>query len=87
MAKHNTEVDRNEVVDYVKKYLNNELEKTLKTEEIPEDWDKEPVKVLVGKNFEKVAKDKSKHVFVEFYAPWCGTYTFFFLKKKIDDEN
>ena len=36
MAKHNTEVDRNEVVDYVKKYLNNELEKTLKTEEIPE---------------------------------------------------
>ena len=86
MAKHNTEVDRNEVVDYVKKYLNNELEKTLKTEEIPEDWDKEPVKVLVGKNFEKVAKDKSKHVFVEFYAPWCGTYTFL-KKKKIDDEN
>ena len=83
MAKQNTEVDRNEVVAFVKKYLNNELEKTLKTEEIPDDWDKEPVKVLVGKNFEKVAKDKSKHVFVEFYAPWCGTYIYFFyfLKK------
>ena len=83
MAKQNTEVDRNEVVAFVKKYLNNELEKTLKTEEIPDDWDKEPVKVLVGKNFEKVAKDKSKHVFVEFYAPWCGKNGFFKKKKVI----
>ncbi len=43
-----------------------------KSEALPDDWDKKPVKVLTASNFDSVALDKSKSALVEFYAPWCG---------------
>ena len=79
----NQAADSKEVLETMKKYFNGEIEKTMKTEEIPEDWDKEPVKVLVGKNFNQVALDKSKDVFVEFYAPWCGKFLFSFNRQSL----
>merc|ERR1719319_426728 len=72
MSEKNTIAETEAVSTMVKKYFAKELEKNLKSENIPDGWDKEPVKVLVGKNFNDVALDKSKDVFVEFYAPWCG---------------
>ena len=57
---------------FVVEYFAGNLEKFLKSEPLPEDWDASPVKTLVSSNFVKVAKDKSEDVFVKFYAPWCG---------------
>jgi len=36
------------------------------TEEVPEDWDSQAVKTLVGKNFVEVARNPEKTVLVEF---------------------
>ena len=66
------DINEKDLSKFVKDYFAGNLKRTLKSEDIPEDWDAEPVKVLVQKNFAEVALDKKKDVFVEFYAPWCG---------------
>merc|ERR1712209_227191 len=75
MAKFKPEDDSvtaENVEKFVTDFQEGKLKQHLMSEEIPEDWDKEPVKVLVGKNFHDVAMDVEKDFLVEFYAPWCG---------------
>uniref|UniRef100_A0A4X1UN64 Protein disulfide-isomerase A2 n=1 Tax=Sus scrofa TaxID=9823 RepID=A0A4X1UN64_PIG len=59
------------VAAFCRAVLGGELKPYRLSQEIPPDWDQRPVKTLVGKNFEQVAFDETKNVFIKFYAPWC----------------
>lgn len=56
---------------FLAKFKAGTLERTMKSEDPPASNDG-PVTVLTGKTFDGIVFGKSRNVFVEFYAPWCG---------------
>lgn len=68
----NPDLTADNVLNFVNAFIEDKLKRHLLSQELPEDWDKNPVKVLVGSNFHEVVMNKEKNVLVEFYAPWCG---------------
>nr|CAD7588928.1 unnamed protein product [Timema genevievae] len=75
MAKYKpdtTDLSADKIKSFVQSFIDGKLKQHLLSQDLPEDWDKEPVKVLVSTNFDEIVFDKEKDVLVEFYAPWCG---------------
>lgn len=73
MAKYkpeNADLGAENIEQFVQSYVDGKLKQHLLSQKLPEDWDKQPVKVLVSSNFDEVAFNKDKDVLVEFYAPW-----------------
>ncbi|KAI9012098.1 thioredoxin-like protein [Phycomyces nitens] len=59
------------IQSFLDDYIEGKIKPTLKSEEVPAVNDG-PVKVVVGTQFNDIVLDKSKDVFLEVYAPWCG---------------
>lgn len=75
MAKYKPEgleLTAENIKNFVQSFLDGKLQQSLLAQDLPEDWDAQPVKVLVSSNFDSVALNPEKDVLVEFYAPWCG---------------
>lgn len=63
--------DGGKIIQFIEDVRGGKIEKSLKSEPIPEKSD-ELVKVVVGKTFEQIVTQKDKDVMLEVYAPWCG---------------
>jgi len=61
-----TDITTENVVAFVNSFFDGTLKPHLLSQDLPADWNAQPVKVLVGSNFNEIARDNTKTVLVEF---------------------
>jgi len=57
---------------FVDKFVAGTLERTIKSEPVPDPETVDGLTTIVGSRFEEIVMKSNKDVLVEFYAPWCG---------------
>jgi protein disulfide isomerase len=61
------------VRDFLRQFLDNKLEKTMRTQPAPEKHTNDlGLTTVVGSSFDELVLGREVDVLVEFYAPWCG---------------
>lgn len=65
----NPDVNVENVEDFISRFRDDGLIKLYLTQDVPSDWDKEPVKIVARNNFADVILDENKNVLVLFYQP------------------
>ncbi|KAM8879504.1 protein disulfide-isomerase [Spinachia spinachia] len=65
-------LDVHTIKAFCQSYLEGEAKPKMQSEPIPEGWDEQPVKELVGMTLEKVGFNPNKTVFVLFYLPYSA---------------
>lgn len=63
-------LDAGTIKRFCQSYLEGKAKPKMQSEPIPEGWDQQPVKELVGMNLEEVAFNPDKTVFLMFYLPY-----------------
>ena len=63
--------DKEQLTKFIDDFKADKLSPYFKSDPIPES-NSEPVKVIVGNNFEELIINSDKWVLLEVYAPWCG---------------
>ncbi|SCA48534.1 protein disulfide isomerase, putative [Plasmodium ovale] len=61
-----------DIVAFFNDVMNGKIQKSLKSEPIPDEDKNAPVKVVVGNSFIDIVLESGKDVLLEIYAPWCG---------------
>ena len=61
-----TEIKTEMMIKFVQDFFDKKIQAYLISELVPNDWDAQPVKILVGMNFDKIARNGTKNVLVQF---------------------